>query len=259
MVGNLLLRGMLVGAIAGVVAVVFAAIFGEPQVDHAIAFEEQLRQAAGEAPEPALVSRATQAGIGLFAGLVIYGAAMGGLFALVFAYVQGRVSTLRPRGTSALLCLGAFVAMVLVPGLKYPANPPSVGDPDTITSRTALFFAMLVLSLAGLAMAVALGRRLQNRYGTWNAVLLAGAALFAVIAIAGMILPGINEVPDQFSAVVLWRFRIAALGVQLVLWMTIGLLFGPLTERGVAPPFDRSLLTAFRRPAMRSRPPALRA
>jgi Probable cobalt transporter subunit (CbtA) len=250
---------MLVGLIAGIVALVFAVVFGEPQVDHAMAFEEQLRRAAGEAPEPALVSRTIQAGIGLFAGLVIYGAAMGGLFALVFAYVQGRVSRLRPRATSALLALGAFVAIVVVPGLKYPANPPSVGDPDTITSRTELFFAMLVLSLAGLALAVALGRRLQSGYGTWNAVLLAGVAFLAVVAIAGMFLPAIDEVPDQFSAVVLWRFRMAAFGVQLVLWTTIGLLFGPLTERAVAPPFDRALLALLRRPAARARGPALRA
>ncbi|MGO9135375.1 MAG: hypothetical protein ACLP8A_15190 [Methylovirgula sp.] len=29
----------------------------------------------------------------------------------------------------------------------------------------------------------------------------------------------------------LWRFRLAALGLQLVLWTAIGLLFGVLTER----------------------------
>ena len=32
----------------------------------------------------------------------------------------------------------AFVVVYLVPFLKYPANPPSVGDPDTIGKRTAL-------------------------------------------------------------------------------------------------------------------------
>jgi Probable cobalt transporter subunit (CbtA) len=63
MVGNLLLRGMLVGVFAGLLAFGFAKIFGEPQFDRAIAFEEQMNQAKGEAPEPELVSRETQAGL----------------------------------------------------------------------------------------------------------------------------------------------------------------------------------------------------
>ena len=140
MVGSLLLRGMLVGVIAGLLAFGVARVFGEPQIDHAIAFEEQHATAAHEAPEDELVSRSTQAGIGLLTGMVIYGACIGGLFALVFAYVQGRVSGFRPRGTAALIALAGFVAIILVPQLKYPASPPAVGDPETIQARTVLYF-----------------------------------------------------------------------------------------------------------------------
>jgi hypothetical protein len=46
-----------------------------------------------------------------------------------------------------------------------------------------------------------------------------------------LLLPPVNEVPADFSATVLWRFRLASVGTQLVLWTTIGLLFGALTER----------------------------
>jgi hypothetical protein len=38
-------------------------------------------------------------------------------------------------------------------------------------------------------------------------------------------------VPDQFPAAVLWNFRIASIGAQLIMWATFGLLFGALTER----------------------------
>jgi Probable cobalt transporter subunit (CbtA) len=241
MVGSLLLRGMLVGVVAGLLAFGFAKVFGEPQVDRAIAFEEQMSEAKGEAPEPALVSRALQAGLGLFTGVVVYSAAIGGLFSLVFAFVYGRVGSLAPRGTAALLALGGFVAIVLVPDLKYPANPPSVGDPDTIGFRTELFFIMLVISVAALVLAVALARRLRARYGAWNATLLAGLAFVVAIAIAQYALPDINEVPEQFSAVVLWRFRVAALGIQVVLWTTIGLLFGVVAERSFAERFGQRL------------------
>jgi hypothetical protein len=229
---------MLVGVVAGLLAFCFAEIFGEPQVEHAIAFEEHLSHSHGEASEPALVSRGMQAGLGLFVGIVIYGAALGGLFSLAFAFVHGRLGRLRPRATSALLALGAYVAIVLVPSLKYPPNPPSVGIPETIGFRTGLFFLMLLLSVAALALVAVAARRLSARYGAWNATLITGAAFIIVIGIVQLALPEINEVPEHFSAVVLWRFRVASLGIQAVLWTTIGLLFGALTERSLANPFS---------------------
>ena len=234
MVGNLLLRGMLVGLVAGILAFGFAKIYGEPQVDRAIAFEEQTAQAAGEAPEPELVSRPTQAGFGLLTGVLVYATSIGGLFSLVFAYTYGRISSLGPRGTSAVLALAAFVAIVLVPDLKYPANPPSVGNPDTISSRTVLFFIMLVISIAALTAAVGLARRLWAQYGAWNAMIIAGAAFIAVITVTMYVLPTINEVPEKFSADLLWRFRVASLGIHVVLWTTIGLVFGAIAERSFA-------------------------
>ncbi|MEX2034064.1 MAG: CbtA family protein [Xanthobacteraceae bacterium] len=234
MVGHLLLRGMLVGVVAGLLAFGFARIFGEPQIDRAIAFEEQMSKAKGEAAEPELVSREMQAGLGLFTGVVVYGAALGGLFSLVFAFVYGRVGGLGPRATAALLALGGFFAIVLIPEIKYPANPPSVGEPESIGYRTELFLLMLAISVAALVLAVMLARQLRARCGAWNAALIAGAAFVALIAIVQYMLPAINEVPEQFSADLLWRFRVASLGIQAVLWTTIGLLFGALTERSFA-------------------------
>jgi hypothetical protein len=64
-------------------------------------------------------------------------------------------------------------------------------------------------------------------------------AFVVVIAIVQYGLPAINEVPEQFSAVVLWRFRTASLGIHAVLWTIIGLLFGALTERSMAAQFGR--------------------
>jgi len=46
-------------------------------------------------------------------------------------------------------------------------------------------------------------------------------------------LPAINEVPDDFPAVLLWNFRIASIASQFVLWATIGIAFGLLAERAL--------------------------
>ncbi|MBN9253281.1 MULTISPECIES: CbtA family protein [unclassified Mesorhizobium] len=234
MVGKLLLRGMLVGLIAGILAFAFARVYGEPQVDKAIAFEEQKAQAAGEAPEEEIVSRTTQAGIGLATGVLVYGAALGGIFSLVFAFAYGRLGSLGPRGTSALLAVLGFVAVIVIPGLKYPANPPAVGNPETIGYRTELFFIMILVSVAAMVAAVGLAQRLWKQLGAWNAAIVAALAYLVVFALVKAALPNINEVPEDFSAMVLWQFRVASLGIQLVLWAVIGLAFGAVVERQLA-------------------------
>jgi predicted cobalt transporter CbtA len=70
--------------------------------------------------------------------------------------------------------------------------------------------------------------------GNWNSSLLAAAAFIVLVTIACLALPAVNEVPADFPAVVLWRFRLASLGTQAVLWAALGLVFGALTERSLA-------------------------
>jgi hypothetical protein len=159
---------------------------------------------------------------------MIYNVAFGGLFALAFALSYGRMGDLGPRPTAAVLSIVGIVAVYIVPNLKYPANPPSVGDPDTIGMRTELYFSMIAISLAAMIAAGMLRLRLVARYGAWNAFLIAGAAYLIVVIAVGLALPVINEVPGQFPAVVLWQFRIASMGAM---WATIGLVFGALVER----------------------------
>jgi hypothetical protein len=228
MTGKLLLRGMIAGVVGGLMAFLFARVYGEPLIDVAIAFEDH---AAHEAAEPELVGRATQAGLGLLTGVVVYGAALGGLLALAFSVVYGRFGTLGARSLAAIMALAGFVAVILVPALKYPANPPAVGSGDTIGSRTQLYFLMLLVSLALMIAAFTLARRMRPRLGAWNTAILAGLAYVLIMAVVMALLPEINEVPDGFSAVVLWRFRLVALGLQAVIWTTVGLLFGFLAER----------------------------
>jgi Probable cobalt transporter subunit (CbtA) len=219
---------MLVGVLAGLLASAVAWVVGEPQIDTAIAFEQHMHQMAGEAPEPELVSRSIQSTIGLATGIVVYGAALGGIFALAFAYAYGRLGRLSPRGTAAILALAGFVTFILVPQIKYPANPPAIGDPTTIGARTALYFTMIALSVISSIAAVSTARQLARRLGAWNGAVAAGAAYVVVIAAAMLILPAVNEVPAGFPAATLWNFRLASLGIEAVLWTTLGLGFGYL-------------------------------
>jgi predicted cobalt transporter CbtA len=231
MVRTLLVRGLLVGLLAGLVVFAFAWVFSEPLIDRAIAFEDHLHEMAGDAAEPELVSRAVQRTVGLLTGVVVYSCALGGIFALVFAYAQGRLGRVGPRGTAAILAAAAFIVVFLVPQLKYPANPPSIGDPDTIRERTALYFMMIAWSVMAAVGALLVAGRLAGRFGVWNVSLLGGAVYLVAVGVAMFVLPVVDEVPAEFPATLLWQFRVVSLGGHVVLLGTVALVFGTLTER----------------------------
>ncbi|MFI9308808.1 CbtA family protein [Streptomyces triculaminicus] len=230
----LLVRGMLAGLATGVLALITAYLLGEPHVDSAIAFEEAHGHDHGH-DEVELVSRTMQATGGLATGVLVYGVALGGIAALAFCVALGRIGRFGPRATAGLVALGAFVAVFLVPFLKYPANPPAVGDPDTLDQRTALFFLMIALSVLLAVAAVILGRRLAPRLGNWNATVAACAALVVAIGLAYAFLPSGDNVPEHFPATLLWEFRMSSLAIELVLWTGFGLIFGELAERLLVP------------------------
>ncbi len=232
---------------AGLAAFGFARWKGEPAVNKAIAFEDYVEYTVHhEAPEAEPVSRALQDSAGLGTGAILYGVAMGGIFALVFSVAYGRIGLRTARGTSAVLGLLAFIGLFVVPLLKYPANPPSVGQPDTIGKRTVLYLVMVLLSAAALVGAVIVRRHLVRRFGEWNSTLLVGAGYVVAMMICYLALPGINEVSQQavpgvvgavtdagvtFPPAVLWNFRVASLGLQAVTWTTIAVGFGFAAQR----------------------------
>jgi hypothetical protein len=235
MIRSLLIRGMLVGAVAGVLAFAFAFAFGEPQVQHAIDFESYLARIHHEPEGPELVSRGVQRTFGLLTGTLTMGIALGGLFALVFAWGYGRIGAFTPRATAALLALAAYVTITLVPFTKYPANPPTVGNPDTIGRRTVLFAAMIAITILAAVAAARIRRQVLPALGGWNAAILAFAAFVVVVAGAELVLPAVHETPAGFPADVLYRFRLASLGINATLWTSIGLGFGWAAERVLAP------------------------
>jgi Probable cobalt transporter subunit (CbtA) len=267
MVRALVLRGAAVGALAGLLAFVFARILAEPVIQAAIDYESgrdeakaALAAAAGqpvEAEHPELFSRAIQANIGIGLGIVAFGLAVGCLFAVAYCMAYGRTGSVRPRQLSLLVALAGFLTLYLIPFIKYPANPPAVGNPDTIGDRGGLYLVMIVASVVFAILAVVLGQRLQARFGTWNATLIAGAAFIVVLGVLMALLPALGqltanvevsgslstETPQPltdaagtivfpgFDADLLYRFRLYSVGAQVILWAAIGLGFAPLAER----------------------------
>ena len=244
---RLIARGLLAGLIGAVLAFLFARLCAEPVIGRAIAFEDgriDAENAHGVHEHGAeLFTRGVQANAGLGFGVLIFGVAMGALFAVLFCVVYLRATSVGPRSLSLLLAAAAFGAAYLVPFVKYPPNPPAVGQADTIRARTGWYLVMVLASVV-LAIAVAwLARRLAARLGAWNGRLLAAGAYLVAVAVVAVLLPTSAETPGPlrdasgaivypgFPADVLYEFRLLSLGTQLLLWATIGLVFATLAGR----------------------------
>lgn len=252
---QLLLRGLVAGLVAGLLAGAVAFFLGEPHVDSAIAYEES--HSAVEAPagggaaagghaadapaaagahasghdhgEEELISRTGQKG-GLILATALAGVALGAIFASVVHFAR-RHSTL-PGWTTALTIAGlGWLAIEAVPFIKYPANPPAVGDPDTIAERNWLWLASAMLGLLAVTVAVMVAKALRGRGMLTLRAAAPVAAFVVVVAVGCIVLPGVDEVPDDFPAALLWEFRVSSLAVQATLWALLGGVFALLTER----------------------------
>ncbi|MGW0248285.1 CbtA family protein [Nocardia goodfellowii] len=224
---TLLLRGLLAGLIAGLLAATVGYFVGEPKIEAAIAIEEAAGGHTHGVEEEPLVSRAGQRA-GQFLALGLAGLALGAIFAAV-AHVGRRHTTMPGPAFALALALGGWAAIVAVPFFKYPANPPAVGDPETIGDRTWLWVAAVVLGLVAVGAGVFVHRLLHAQPGSFR--LIGAVAAFVAIVTAGYLaLPGIDEVKADFPAGLLWEFRVSSLAVSATLWACLGLAFAALTE-----------------------------
>lgn len=229
-------RGLVAGICAGLLAALFAFVVAEPTLDRAIALEGTHAAGlshTGDQETPA-VSRDVQRRNGAPAGFVLVGAALGLLFGLVYAGLR------RPDGPGdhwqRSLRLGACgAAVLLVVFLRYPPNPPGVGDPGSVDQRTRYYLAALLLGLAVVVGSWRLLSLLRRRGWTQPARhLLVAVAAVTVIALGYLALPALND-EVTIPATLLWDFRLQSLATQLLLWGGLAAVFGVLTERAARP------------------------
>ena len=168
--------------------------------------------------------------LGLVLATGLYGLAIGGLLSLAFAALRGRTAHRSERRLALGLAASLFVAVVAVPLLKYPANPPGVGDPETIGYRTELYLTIVAGSLAALLAAWRVARLVPaERRGWRNAA--AAATFCALAAILALALPGVDEVRSAYPTGLLDDFRLASAALQLTLWSVLGVSFAILVGR----------------------------
>ena len=232
--GSALKRALLAGLAAALVVSAFHLVFTEPVIDRAIGIEEQM---SGEHDEDApVVSREAQKA-GLVLGLALYGTIWALLFGVVYHLTQGWLPASSAAARGGVLAVMGYLSVALLPFLKYPANPPGVGDPETISYRQALYVALLALSIAGVFVAAGIARSMQRRRIDQPRAWLVGLGFLVVFAAVVYVALPANPDPVHIPDEVLAPFRGLSLAGLTLFWATLGATFAWLSHRGAQPGF----------------------
>jgi len=158
---------LLSGAFAGLIhgTVNFAIV--EPYLDQAIGIENQNLFESGDAEDTPEFwvkyegYRMWQKSGQILAG-VILGLSIGSLFGIIFALSRNSLPGNHYLKKSLVLAGIMWFALFLIPFLKYPANPPTVGDGDTIVLRAILYLSFIALSGMGVVVFYKLSKKFEN-------------------------------------------------------------------------------------------------
>jgi hypothetical protein len=235
-------RGALAGAVAGLLSGAVTFLLGEPLLARAIALEEGSHHSAGSPGHVEVFSRATQQ-LGLIVVALLTGVAIGVLFGIVYTMLH-RADPERDSWRRALRLAGAgFVGIALIPFLRYPADPPGVGEPGTAGSRSVAYLGAVLIGLAAVIAAWQVHDRLARRGSAPPVRHLATLAVLLAGLAATWLLPPGSE-PQDIPADLLWDFRLASLTALAVLWFGLGAAFGLLGERAASSTGRQTNLTA---------------
>ena len=213
------------GAIAGFVHGTINFALVEPYLDQAIGLENESLFASGEAEDNLEFwaeyesYRMWQKSGQVLAG-VILGLAMGSLFGIVYALSRNSLPGKTDVTKSVILAGVMWLTIYIIPFLKYPANPPTVGDGETVMLRAILYVSFIALSGIGVVIFYKLSQKLQNNKKYFG---LFGYVIF--ITILFFVMP---ENPDEITAPMnlVNEFRLmSVLGVSSF-WLSVGLILG---------------------------------
>ena len=216
-----LISGTLAGAIHGTVNFVIV----EPYLDQAIGIENQNLFASGEEEDnPQFWAdyeeyRIWQKSGQVLAGMIL-GIAMGSLFGIVYALSRNSLPGKNDVTKAVILAGIMWIAIYLIPFLKYPANPPTVGDGETVALRAILYIIFILISGIGAVVFYKLSKKFQNNK---KYLMLFGYVVFIVIAF--FVMP---ENPDEITAPMnlVNEFRLMSILGVSSFWGSIGIILG---------------------------------
>jgi predicted cobalt transporter CbtA len=224
---------VLAGVLAGLLAGLYSLLVTERAIKPALDLEESRAAAEGAHEHGEELFSRTEQLFGGFLGTVLAGVVLAVVFAAVYGLVRHRLPGRTDVARTAILAAIGFGIFAVLPALKIPANPPAVGDPETIGTRTAIYGSVLLLGVISAMLVSALVSAVRSQgLGDAGTVIVGTVATGVLIALILLFVPGSPDaIPADVPAAVVWDFRLASLGQLLVLCATLGLTSGALLDR----------------------------
>lgn len=200
----------------------------EPFIEQAIALEVQAAQAEGEVIDPVELQayRDWQIGGSVAAGAIL-GLSYGALFGIIYAYARKGLPGKSEVAKAITLAGIMWFVLYLVVAVKYPANPPAVGDPATIYFRQALYTAMIAISgFAALGSAI-----VYKKMGPKSPRKAVAPAIYAAVAIAAFVALPANPDPATAPESLVNSFRMASAATMTLFWVALGAILGVMWEK----------------------------
>ena len=219
---------LLAGAIAGTILGAINQVAVEPYIDHAVELEMQNTNQSSQIINPAEFTayRLWQRGGEIVAGTIL-GLSIGSLFGIVFAYTHSSVPGSNNKKKALIVASIMWFLLFLMPALKYPANPPAVGDPETIYYRQSLYVAFLVISGFS-ALGLAFLYRKMGALNIKKAII--PVAYAAIISGAYLAMPA-NPDPINAPMDLVMGFRITSAITISMFWGLLGVIFGTFWDK----------------------------
>jgi predicted cobalt transporter CbtA len=225
---SFLVVALISGAIAGTVFGLINLVLVEPYLDKAIGVEVQNSINAGEEVnlEEHVSYRFWQKGGEIAAGTIL-GMTFGSLLGIVFVFGKKIISGSNIK--KALVLSGViWLVIFIIPAMKYPANPPTVGDPDTIYYRQFLFISLILISgFTALGVSI-IYTKIKSRV---SIKFLTVSIIYTIVMIGVFIVIPPN--PDMITAPtdLINGFRIMSMLTMTIFWIILGLTFGLIWEK----------------------------
>ena len=221
-----LVSGFVAGTIHGAVNLAIV----EPYLDKAIGIENQNLFASGEAEDTPQFwveynsYRDWQKSGQLLAGGIL-GMSIGALFGIVFAYSRNSLPKGHTVKKTFVLAAIMWFTIFLIPFLKYPANPPTVGDADTVVLRQTLYLLFIAISGFSAVGFFVLYKKLQNKKKGFAFI---GYAVF-ITAVFFMMPPSPDEVTAPMDLVN--GFRTMSVVAVSTFWVAEAIILGALWQK----------------------------
>ena len=220
-----IVAGFLAGLFHGLINVAFV----EPYLDNAIGIENQRLFAEGEAKDnPQFWKQFTDYRIWQKQGSIVAGGmlgmATGALFGLVFAYSRNILPSQNNITKALVLASIMWAVLYLIPFLKYPANPPTVGEPATIVLRATTYALFVAISGLGAFGFSRVYKKMQNK----KFLAFLGYAVFMTVVY--VVMPS-NPDPIRTPVELVNGFRAISAVTVTVTWIVNAIILGYLWQR----------------------------